>query len=229
MTVFYRYLRLLSVAAMVCLSAWSYGQESMPPDSNVSTETDPNAAPAPEEPKPKPYERFKLNVDTITNLVTYKAIVDQSETGADSFYVRAKKWADQKYSLAKNKKMVLLDKPNEKLVLRTRFEAYTSNNKYSKNNIGFINFTLTLIFKDDKYKYIIDNIVYEPYQDPELVKSMKPEQYEGVTYFEYYLTTKYKVRDTDNMLRCSDQEFQNLITEIKKFLKNPIQVDEDDF
>lgn len=229
MTPIFSYFRLLSLLTALCLSTMTYSQESTPPDSTVSGEVDPNAAPEPEQPKPKPYERFKLNVDTVTNLVTYKAIVDQTETGADSFYVRAKKWADRKYNLVKNKKLVVMDKPNEKLVVRTRFDAYTSSNKYSRNNIGYINFTLTLIFKDDKFKYIIDNIVYEPYQDPEMVKNMKPEQYEGVTYFEYYLTSKYKVRNTDNMLRCSDQEFQNLITDIKNSLKNPVQVDEDDF
>ncbi|MBI3235258.1 MAG: DUF4468 domain-containing protein [Bacteroidetes bacterium] len=213
------------VLSIACLN--TFGQESAPPDSSVITDS----ATTPIEIKSKPYERFKLNVDTITNLVTYKAIVDQSETGADSFYVRAKKWADRKYNLVKNKKIVILDKPNEKLVLKGKFDAYTSFNKYNKSIVGTINFNLTIIFKEDKYKYIIDNITYEPFQDPELVKSgkLKPEMMEGVTYFEYFLTKKFKVRETDNLLKCSDQEFQNLIAEIKKSLKNPTQVDEDDF
>jgi hypothetical protein len=219
---------IVMMLSICCLN--SYAQDSAPPDS--TTMVDSASLPPAEEVKVvKPYERFKMNIDTVTNLVTYKAIVDQSETGADSFYVRAKKWADKKYGLTKNKKIVMLDKPNDKLVLKVRFDAYTSSNKNNKNLLGYINFNLTIVFKDDKYKYIIDNIVYEPYQDPELVKAgkLKPEMMEGVEYFEYLIVKKVKVRDTDNLLKCSDIEFQNLIKEIKKALKNPLQIDEDDF
>ena len=186
-----------------------------------------NSATPVEEAVTKPYERFKLNIDTVTNLVTYKSIVDQMETDADSFYIRAKKWADRKYRLASNKKIVLLDKPNEKLVLKAKFDAYTSFNKYNKNMVGDIYFNLTIIFKENKYKYIIDNITYVPFQDPEAIKKGTPA--EDVTSFEYLAVKKFKIKQTDNLLKCTDQEFNNLIADIQKSLKNPNQADEDEF
>lgn len=231
MTVFKNFKGLF--AFLLSLSSLStFAQDSTPPPTDsTAIAIDSPAEAAPAEVKFKPYERFKLNVDTVTNLVTYKAIIDQSETGPDSFYVRAKKWADKKYNLVKNKKIILLDKPNEKMVLRTKFDAYTSSNKNNKVVVGTINFTLTIIFKEDKYKYIIDNISYEPFQDPEALKDkkLKPENYEDVAAFEYLLVKKFKVKETDNLLKSSDKEINLLIAEIKKSLKNPLQVDEDDF
>ncbi len=177
----------------------------------------------------KQYKRFKLYIDTVTNLVTYTSMVDQVDTEADSLYVRLKKWANLKYDLTKNKKSILLDKPNEKIVLKGKFDAYTATNKYNKTSIGDIHYTLTIILKENRYKYIIDNISYVPYQDPETIKNLPPNQYEGKAEFEYLLSKQHKVKDTDNLLKCTDEEFKALISEIKKALKNPIQLDEDDF
>lgn len=179
--------------------------------------------------KVKMYERFKLNIDTITNLATYKSIVDQVDTDADSFYVRAKKWANKKYGLATSKKPILLDKPNDKLVLSVQFNAYTSFNQYNKVDAGIITFNLTFIFKENKYKYIIDNIKHVPLQDEDTIKKLPIEQYEGIQPFEYLLAKKHKVKDSDNLLKCSDVDFQNLIAELKKALKNPAQFNEDEF
>ena len=180
----------------------------------------------------KQYERFRLAIDTVTNLVTYKAVVDQTETGLDSFYVRAKKWCDRKYNLQKNKKMVLFDKPNEKLILKGHFDSYTSTGKYNKVYNGTITFQMTLIFKDDKYKYIIDNIYWEPEKpatkDEEKLQAKEDEKDLPVP-LEYYLNAKTRVKVHDNRLRCADTEFQSLITDMKKTLQNPIQIDEEDF
>jgi hypothetical protein len=218
---------LASFIFLVMLSKSASSQEVTPPDS-TSTPADTIATEASSEPVKKPYERFKVKVDSITNLVTYKAIIDQTETGADSFYVRAKKWADRRYALAKNKKMVLLDKPNEKLVLRASFPAYSSMNKNNRLYNGTVEFTLTLIFKDDKYKYIIDNLVYVPEQDLEK-KQKKGFQPEEIEYFEFYAAAKVRVRNYDNRLKCSDAEINVLIQDLTNSLKNPKQVDEDDF
>jgi len=173
------------------------------------------------------YERFKMNVDSITQLVTYKAIVDQTETQADSFYLRAKRWANGKYQLSKNKKLILLDKPNEKLIVRARFASVPAGNKYSRQSNGFIVFNLTLIFKDEKYKYIIDNIIYEPEVDP-LDKEARKEPLD-VTPFEYYIQVKHKKKQTDALLQGADIDIKKLLEEIKKSLENPKISEEDDF
>ncbi len=201
----------------------------------IAQDTTPSAPPdtasvvdsAAQEPAAPKYVRFKMNVDSITQLVTYKAIVDQTETAADSFYLRAKRWANGKYQLAKNKKLILLDKPNEKLVLRARLACTPAGNQYSKQSNGFIVFNLTLIFKDEKYKYIIDNIIYEPEVDL-LDKEAKKEPLD-ITPFEYYIQVKHKKRQTDAMLQGADIDIKKLLDEIKKSLENPKIPDEDDF
>jgi hypothetical protein len=58
---------------------------------------------------------------------------------------------------------------------------------------------------------------------------MSPSQYEGKAGFEYLLSKQHKVKDSDNLLKCTDVEFKALINEIKKSLKNPIQLNEDEF
>lgn len=209
-----------TLAIMLMFSYNAVAQEEPVADTTVVADstTQPSA--------PK-YVRFKMNVDSITQLVTYKAIVDQTETQADSFYLRAKRWANNKYQLSKNKKLILLDKPNEKLIIRARFASIPAGGQYSRQPNGYIVFNLTLIFKDEKYKYIIDNIIFEPEVDP-LDKDAKNEPLD-VTPFEYYIQVKTKKKQTDGMLMGADIEFKKLLEEIKKSLENPKDANEDDF
>lgn len=224
--------------ALSFFAVTGYAQDNITPDSTVTDSTVMDSPePQPQKPVKKPYERIKLHLDSITNLVTYKEIVDQTETTADSFYVRSKKWADKKYGLSNRtvdkgkrgpsgpKKIILLDKPNEKLVLRAYFDSYQQTNTYNKYVNGQIQFNLTLIFKDDKYKYIIDNIVYQAPINVEL----PPEENPKPIYFEYLLNAKVGVKKSDQVLKTADSEIQLLINEIKKSLQNPITIDEDDF
>lgn len=212
---------------LIIMMMISYNAISQDTTPTAPADTASVADSAAQEPAAPKYVRFKLNVDSITQLVTYKAIVDQADTQADSFYLRAKRWANAKYQLAKNKKLILLDKPNEKLVLRARLDCTPAGSQYSKQSNGFIVFNLTLIFKDEKYKYIIDNIIYEPEVDL-LDKEAKKEPLD-ITPFEYYIQVKHKKRQTDAMLQGADIDIKKLLDEIKKSLENPKIPDEDDF
>ncbi len=213
--------------SIVLLANLAEAQESTPPDSTVL-----NTEPTLEEELAKQYERFKPPIDTTSGLVTYKAFVDQAETSWDSFYVRAKKWGQRKYNFELNKTLVLLDKPNEKVVWKGHFESYTSTGKYNKVYTGTITFIITLIFMSEKYKYIIDNIYWEP---PPPATKGEEKLHAKDTYaelhipIEYYLTAKTRVMVKDNKLRCADIEFQALILDLKKSLKNPIQFDDEEF
>lgn len=185
-----------------------------------------------EEPQPKPYERIMLHIDTVTNLVTYKEIVEQAETSPDSFYVRAKKFLTARFKIPVDKKgrwidkehkIVRLDSVDTKIVLLVTIPAYTTKNKFNRIENGKIQFLLTLIFKDDRYKYIMDNFVhYGPVGiDPTIPPTM--------TYFEYYLASNINVKGNDGYLRTTDEQIKKLIADIEKYLRNPIQIDEDDF
>lgn len=197
----------------------------------IDSTSQPDEQQPPQEIK-KPYERVVLHIDTVTNLVTYKEIVEQEETSPDSFYVRAKKFLTKRFKIPVDKKgnwvdkehrIVRLDSVDTKIVLLVTIPAFTTKNKYNRIENGKIQFLLTLIFKDDRYKYIIDNFVHIGPQ------GLDPKQPPTFTYFEYYLSSNVNVKGNDGYLRTADEDIKKLISDIKKYLKNPIQIDEDDF
>lgn len=167
----------------------------------------------------KPYERIVLYLDSTTNLITYLGVVEQEESGSDSLYLRAKKWAND--NLGKEIK-VEVDKRNQKLTYVGSIPAYAYMNKYSKRPIGRFEFKITFLIKEGRYKYQITNLVHE---------SLKPSDGSKTTrnYFEYYYTSTTKVREYDIILRNADKDIQALIESMKRALREPPLVDEDDW
>ncbi|MFN4083863.1 MAG: DUF4468 domain-containing protein [Bacteroidia bacterium] len=166
----------------------------------------------------KPYERIKLPFDSITNLITYSGVVDQDESGSDSLYIRAKKWAEKTF--LKGYK-VETDKRNQKLVYIATIPAYSYNNPYSRRPIGTFEFKFTVLIKEGRYKYQISNLVHE---------SLKPASGKSTrNYFEYYYTTNVSVQNSDRILRYADKDINNMIASFKKAMAEPILVDEDDW
>lgn len=176
-------------------------------------------------PAPKPYERIVLNIDTLTNLITYTGIVEQEESSSDSLYVRAKNWANKLFAANQKEKdpkgLYEIDKKNQKLVINGVLPAYSYANKYTKQSIGTYQFKLTLLIKEGRYKYIITNLVHEG-----------PKPNTGTAqhnYFEYYYTTTTNIRGVDSILRYADKDIQRMIEYMKKSLREPILVDEDEW
>lgn len=166
----------------------------------------------------KPYERIKLPFDSITNLITYSGVVDQEESGSDSLYVRAKKWAERTFQKGFK---IETDKKNQKLVYIATIPAYSYNNPYSRKLIGTYEMKFTVLIKEGRYKYQINNLVHE---------SVKPASGKATrNYFEYYYTTTTNVQVCDRILRYADKDINNLIASFKKAMAEPILVDEDDW
>lgn len=194
----------------------------LPMDSTVTESTDDSAATdsADAANAPKPYERVKLYVDTVTNLVTYSGVVEQEESSVDSIYIRAKKFLKANYGIGE--KGYKPDLEYQKTVCRPSFEAYMKPTPYKKIPQGRIEFTLTIWYKDGRYKYQINNIIHFPPPNS-LNKEPKP------IYFEYYLSSSDGVKGTDLILKAADDEFNKFIAKMKKALGDPIQLDEDDW
>ncbi len=178
----------------------------------------------PEEPKLlapelRPYERVVLNIDTITNLITYTGIIEQEESGTDSLYLRAKSWAAKTFGKEIKPE---LDKRNQKLVYLASIPAYSYTSKYSKKLNGRYEMRLTFLIKEGRYRYQITNLVHE---------SLKPSSGDKPSrnYFEFYNSSNVNVRIYDAVLRAADRDINSLIKSFTSAMREPKLVDEDDW
>jgi hypothetical protein len=171
-----------------------------------------------EAPIVKPYERIELIIDSITNLITYSGVVEQEESGSDSLYIRAKKWAAKQFG---KEVKYEVDQKNQKLVIKASLPAYAYGNKYTKRSIGKYDFKVTLWIKEGRYKYQINNLVHES------IKSKTGNTMRN--YFEYYYTTQTNIRQVDQTLRFADKDITAMIENMKKLLADPLFVDEDEW
>lgn len=174
---------------------------------------------------PKPFVRLVLPIDSVTSLITYTEIVEQPESQADSLYIRAKRWAVKNFTKngEKSKEIFEVDKKDNKLVIKGYIDAYVYGSKYSKKNLGYHMFTITIWIKEGRYKYTITNL----YNVNKLFDGDKTEPTK--TYFEYYNTTTTNPKSADSILRGADSDINKLIKDLKRDMRDPVQVDEDDW
>lgn len=192
-----------------------------PPDSNAIAPTENiGGEQTPETPIVKPYVRIILNVDSVTNLISYVGVVEQEETGSDSLYIRAKKWATKKFT-GGSKAPFDVDKKNQKLVINGWIPAFAYGNKYTKRDIGKFEFKMSVWIKEGRYKYQVSNFVHEA-----------PKSNEGNVvrnYFEYYYTSTTSIKPNDLILRYADKDINALVEDFKKNMKDPVVRDEEEW
>ncbi|MCX6189719.1 MAG: DUF4468 domain-containing protein [Bacteroidetes bacterium] len=169
----------------------------------------------------KPYVRVKFtNIDSITNLVTYKEIVEQEESQEDSLYIRCLKMLKRKFGVYG--KMIPINKPNEKIQVTLQMPVYTKPTPYIKTPAGTIDFTFIFDIKSGRYRYRIDHIRHLP---PANSLNIAPPP----VYLEYYLESKSNVKSTDLVLKGADDEIKKFIVELKKRLQDPKAWDDEDW
>ena len=174
------------------------------------------------QPVKKPYVPFTVPFDTITELVTYTAIIEEEEAGTDSLYWRAKRWLRYEFKGAK-RYLIKKDDPKEyKLVMEGEFPLFIEANKYSKSQNGKVKFDMEIRFKEGRYKYKINNLVHLVQPPPGEEKAIK-------TYFEFYRKSTINPKGNDAILIAADKQINTMITNLKKYCKEPIFVDEDDW
>lgn len=174
------------------------------------------------QPVRKPYIRFVTPFDTITELVTYADIINEDEAVTDSLYWRAKRWIKHEFKSSKKQVIKKDDKKEFKIVMEGEFPLYIEANKFSKSQNGWVAFDMELRFKEGRYKYKINNLVHVVDPPPGEDKEIK-------TYFEFYRKSTVNPKGNDAVLIAADKKINKMIRDLKKYCKEPIFVDEDDW
>ena len=145
------------------------------------------------QPVRKPYMRFAVPFDTITEMVTYAEIVNEEEAVTDSLYWRAKRWIKHEFKGTKKQVIKKDDKKDFKIVMEGEFPLYIEANKFSKSQNGRVAFDMELRFKEGRYKYKINNLVH-------VVDPPPGEDREIKTYFEFYRKSTVNPKGNDDRL-----------------------------
>ena len=174
------------------------------------------------QPVRKPYIRFIAPFDSITELVTYSEIINEEEAGTDSLYWRAKRWLKHEFKGANKVVIKKDDKKEFKVVMVAEFPLYMEANKFSKALNGKVVFDFEMRFKEGRFKYKINNLVHVVEPPPGEDKQIK-------TYFEFYRKSTINPRGNDAVLIAADKKIQSMVKNMKKYCKEPIFVDDDDW
>jgi hypothetical protein len=86
----------------------------------------------------------QLPIDSTSHLITYTGVVQANGTQQE-LYSRAREWFAKTYNSAQS--VIQMD-DKDKIVGKALMKAY-----YKKYRFGYINYTVTIYIKDDKYKY----------------------------------------------------------------------------
>jgi len=219
---------IILIATLFLGSSVSMAQYDTPPD---STAYDPYAvdptAPYSEAEAPvvvkKPYIRFVAPFDSITELVTYTEIINEEEAGTDSLYWRAKRWINHEFGKKNQKKLIKKDdKKDFKIVMEGEFPLYIEANKFAKTQNGKVVFDMEIKFKEGRYRYKINNLVH-------VVPPPPGEEKETRTYFEFYRKSTINPRGNDIILMNADKKINSMLKDLRKYCKEPIFVDDDDW
>ncbi len=103
-----------------------------------------------------------MELDAKTNLITYTGVVEVKGADANELYDRTMKWGNDHY---KNfaEKLRKQDKAAGEMEIFGRFPFYAYDKKGTKTTSrqGLAQYTLTILFKEGRYKYTITALNYK--------------------------------------------------------------------
>lgn len=179
----------------------------------------------PQMPERKPYIRFIPPYDSLREIIYYEGIIEDENCdycGADSLYWRAKKYMLTRFGKEELKKFVVEDKKADRITLKVTIPMVTKYGQYKSEQAGYLEYKVTLRFKDGRYKYQFGNFVH--IQSPNGLAKESTR-----TYHEYYMKVKKGYQVTDKFLLSADREVKEFVEGLKKSLREPYQPDEDDW
>jgi hypothetical protein len=104
-----------------------------------------------------------LPVDPDTKLITYSEVVETPGVNKNELYVRANTWFTRTFKSAKSV-LELQDKEAGKLIGKGLLSVMVKVPIVGATDAGTVATTITILCKDGKYKYVIDNLSHErPY------------------------------------------------------------------
>lgn len=104
-----------------------------------------------------------MPVDADTHLITYSEVVETPGVSKNELYVRANTWFTRTFKSAKSV-LELQDKEAGKLIGKGLLPVIIKVPILGATDAGTVATTITILCKDGKYKYVIDNLSHErPY------------------------------------------------------------------
>lgn len=99
-----------------------------------------------------------MPIDSITHLITYTDVINVDSTSKDELYSRGREWF-AKYYKSSNEVLQMQDMNSGKLIGKAIFyiSAWTG---IMTVDYGYITYSISLYFKDNKYKYVITNFYH---------------------------------------------------------------------
>lgn len=155
----------------------------------------------------------KFTIDEGTKQIVYKEVVDQKGS-KDILYDKGLAWAMKQF---KNPSNVLREKDKEKgkLVAKSRFYYfYTDPKKGTKTRKGAIEYTLSIQFKDGRYRYEITRI------------NVKSTSYQGVEQWIRAHEKLYSYANASYLVQV-DEEINKIITSLKTGMAKTEKASED--
>lgn len=104
-----------------------------------------------------------MPVDPDTKLITYSEVIEVSGVSKNDLYVRANTWFTRTFKSAKSV-LELQDKEAGKLIGKGVLPIMIKVPIMGATDAGYVGATVTIMCKDGKYKYVIDNLSHsKPY------------------------------------------------------------------
>lgn len=157
-----------------------------------------------------------MSIDSKTNLITYSEVPEVGAVTADKLYDRAMKWGNDYY---KNfaEKLRKNDKEAGEIEIFARFPFYAYDKKGEKTSSrqGLAQYTLTILFKDGRYKYTVTDLNYKSTSHQPLEQWLDREDPNAENHA-YYLTD-------------IDAEIREMIKSMKDGLASGADSSEDDW
>jgi Domain of unknown function (DUF4468) with TBP-like fold len=159
----------------------------------------------------------QIPIDPDTNLAGYKNVVAVPSTSADVLYDRGIEWVNKFY---KNPTGVLkkADKAGGEISGKARFKISKTDKKGVVNpNGAVVAYKITLQFKEDKFRYVIDRIRWE-----------LPSYYD-VSRWTDSTQSNYNKMVFDSYIEQTEVYFNNLTADLEKYVKIGKPVKNDDW
>lgn len=103
-------------------------------------------------------EEYQIPVDSATNLIIFQETVEEPGT-KDELFNRCVYWLNDYYK-DPQRVTTIRDSPSGKIAGRHQFRIYYyESNDSTKHPAGMVKYTFTIQFKDDKYRYTIDELL----------------------------------------------------------------------
>lgn len=159
-----------------------------------------------------------LTIDEKTNKITYTGIVElPSEIDKDQLYSRGVAWFATTYNSAQNV-LQMQDKENGKLIGRALFDVYHKGIGMTFES-GHINYTISLFFKDNRYKYEITDFMHTSNIESGMIKTSCDEM--------RFSTKKLYTKVYNYYFEQLDNNMKSLIIDLKQFMNKQSESDDD--